>query len=83
MPLMLANAKASLANEPGCRQFDVCVSAQDAASLLLFEVYDDAAAFQTHLESPHFLSFDDKSVGMVTQKTVRSFFLPALSAAGA
>jgi len=83
MPLMLANAAASLAHEPGCRQFDVCVSVQDANSVLLYEVYDSAAAFQTHLESLHFQSFDQNSAAMVTHKSVRSYLLPDTSAAGA
>ena len=83
MPLMLANAAASLAKESGCRQFDICVSVQDPNSVLLYEVYDSAAAFQTHLESPHFLRFNESSAAMVTNKNVRSFLLLDALDAGA
>lgn len=75
MPLMLANAAASLADEPGCRQFDVCVSSDDGDSLLLYEVYDNAGAFQAHLGSPHFRTFDQKSASMLLQKRVRTYQL--------
>lgn len=75
MPLMLANAAASLADEPGCRLFDVCVSADDGDSLLLYEVYDNVGAFRAHLDSPHFRIFDKRSAAMVIQKKVRTFQL--------
>jgi (4S)-4-hydroxy-5-phosphonooxypentane-2,3-dione isomerase len=78
MPLMLANAAASLADEPGCRQFDVCVSPQDADSVLLYEIYDSAAAFEAHLQTPHFLSFDQSTASMVVHKAVRRFVLQDL-----
>ncbi len=53
-----ANANASLAGEPGCRLFDVCRDPNDASHFLLYEVYDDEAAFTAHLESAHFKAFD-------------------------
>ncbi|MGH7057986.1 MAG: putative quinol monooxygenase, partial [Acetobacteraceae bacterium] len=52
------NAAASLAHEPGCRRFDVLTDASDAGEeVVLYEVYDDAAAFDAHLASPHFSAF--------------------------
>lgn len=46
MALIRENAEASLRDEPGCRQFDVCVDETDPASVFLYEVYDDEAAFE-------------------------------------
>lgn len=52
------NAGLSVANEPGCRQFDVCVDPARDDRIYLYEVYDDEAAFQAHLASEHFHEFD-------------------------
>ncbi len=54
------NARASRETEPGCRQFDVCVAPEDPAKIVLYEVYDDRAAFEAHLKTPHFLACKPK-----------------------
>jgi quinol monooxygenase YgiN len=47
------DAERSLADEPGCRQFDI-VRPEAAPNVVLFyEVYDSRAAFDAHLETPH------------------------------
>ena len=53
---MLENAAASRTSEPGCRQFDVCESA-DRNQVFLYEIYDDEAAFKAHLATDHYLKF--------------------------
>ncbi len=73
LPLMHANARASLAEEPGCQQFDVCIDDQAPTSVFLYEIYDDADAFQTHLKSEHFLKFDAETTGMIASKEVATF----------
>lgn len=40
--------------EPGCRRYLVTRSATDPSVYLLFEEYDDEAAFRAHRESEHF-----------------------------
>ena len=57
MPLMLSNAKASLNDEPGCLQFDVLVPEDKTDTVFLYEVYQDAEAFEQHLQTAHFLTF--------------------------
>ncbi|MBK6004818.1 antibiotic biosynthesis monooxygenase [Ramlibacter ginsenosidimutans] len=64
------NARASR-REPGCRQFDVCRDAADPSLFYLYELYDDEAAIQAHLQSPHFLSMDSATRDWVATKTVR------------
>ena len=56
--LVLAHddARHSVADEAGCRQFDV-VSFPDSTHVLFYEVYDDRAAFDRHLETPHLARF--------------------------
>ena len=70
MPLMRANAAASLREEPGCRQFDVCLDEDAASRVWLYEVYDDAAAFQAHLKTAHFKEFDESTTEMISDKRV-------------
>ena len=71
MPLMLENARLSRETEPGCRQFDVCVDPKDKASVFLYEIYDDRAAFDAHLATMHFKRFDAAVGDMVAAKAVR------------
>jgi quinol monooxygenase YgiN len=51
------NARASVAEEKGCRQFDVLQDADNSNRIMLYEVYDDAAAFQDHLGRSHTQAF--------------------------
>jgi quinol monooxygenase YgiN len=70
---MVANALASREREPGCRQFDVCTAPDDRATVFLYEVYDDRAAFDAHLATPHFKAFDATVGPWVERKTVRTY----------
>jgi quinol monooxygenase YgiN len=72
LPLMTANARTSLQEEPGCGQFDICLG-EDPDTVFLYEIYDDRAAFEAHLESAHFKSFDAAVAGMIAAKDVRLF----------
>ncbi len=64
------NARASRETEPGCRQFDVCRDPADAALFFLYELYDDEAAVQAHLQSAHFTQFARETADWVDRKTV-------------
>jgi quinol monooxygenase YgiN len=76
LPLMRANAAASLREEPGCLRFDVLLpEGGDGEEVFLYEVYTDAAAFEAHLASPHFLAFDQAVRRMVLGKAVRRYAL--------
>lgn len=74
------NARASVRDEPGCRQFDVVVPDGEPDSIFLYEIYNDAAAFAAHMKTPHFASFDRDSAPCVAGKKVT---LGALVFAGA
>ena len=73
LPLMLDNARASLRKEPGCRQFDVCTDPDAPDTVFLYELYDDRAAFDAHLASPHFRAFDTAVAGMIADKRIVTF----------
>lgn len=71
LPLIVANAQASLRDEPGCQRFDVLVPEGSTNQVLLYEIYDDEQAFQAHCRSPHFRAFDAASRDMCEAKTVQ------------
>lgn len=72
---IMTNAKASVDDEPGCRQFDVAQAPEDEASFFLYEIYDDEAAFKAHTETTHFKSFDALSAPWVKDKKVLTYGL--------
>jgi quinol monooxygenase YgiN len=47
----------SVASEPGCRQFDTLLHEETPDAVILFEVYDDKAAVEAHLRTPHYALF--------------------------
>jgi (4S)-4-hydroxy-5-phosphonooxypentane-2,3-dione isomerase len=69
--LMLANARSSLRDEPGCRRFDVLHSAEEPARVVLYEIYEDDAAFDHHLTTPHFKSFAAATDALIETRQVR------------
>lgn len=72
LPLMQENATASKTTEPGCHQFDVVQSEADENLILLYETYTDRAAFEAHMQTPHFAKMDAESAEMVARKVVHT-----------
>lgn len=73
--LMDENARTSCRDEPGCRRFDVLTSAKDGDHILLYEIYDDRAAFEAHVKTPHFAIFNRESAPLVADKVVKEYTL--------
>jgi len=69
------NALASVKDEPGCRRFDVLANRKQADHVLLYEIYDNRAAFDAHLKTPHFAVFNTASAALVADKTVQEYDL--------
>ncbi|GMG84607.1 putative quinol monooxygenase [Paralimibaculum aggregatum] len=72
---MRRQAADSLRLEPGCRRFEICLDPPRPERVFLYEIYDDRAAFESHLASPHFRDFDRAVAPMVTEKTVEIWAL--------
>ncbi len=70
LPLMTKNARTSKELEEGCRYFDIC---RDQNTVFLYEVYDSRAAFDLHLSSDHFATFDAAVSDIITSKQVKTF----------
>lgn len=64
------NARTSVRDEPGCRRFDVVEPRGEPDRILLYEIYDDEAAFEAHRHTTHYAHFDAASAPLVTQKRV-------------
>ena len=69
------NASQSVAVEPGCLRFDVLTPVEAGASpqVFLYEIYRDRAAFDFHLASDHYRSFDLNTRDLVSKKTVWAY----------
>lgn len=48
------DAQGSVRDEPGCFRFDILRDGEKSTRFYLYEVYRDEAAFEAHLETPHF-----------------------------
>lgn len=73
MDAILYNARHSLADEPGCQQFDVCTDPEVPNTVFLYELYDDLAAFEAHQTMPHYKATGPKVADLVANKTLRTF----------
>lgn len=70
LELAKTDAGQSVAKEPGCHQFDVTVD-RSTSRVLLYEVYDDQAAFDAHLGTPHLAAFRAGIESLVVSRNVR------------
>ncbi len=50
-------ARIVLEREPGCHRYDICTDPVEGSSFLLYQIYDDEAAYLTHRELPHYAEF--------------------------
>jgi len=67
MKKALENATAAR-KEPGCRQFDVLVDPGDRTNVMLYEVYNDEAAFEAHQQTPHFKKYLADAVPLLASR---------------
>jgi quinol monooxygenase YgiN len=67
------NGKAARETEPGCKQFDILRDPEDPTKLLLYEVYADEAAFETHQKTPHFQHYLNHALQYLESRE-RQFF---------
>ena len=65
LPLLMAHKARCLKDEPGTLQFEILTPHDDETKVLLYEVYQDATAFDTHRNGPSMARFRDESAGMI------------------
>ena len=56
--------------ESGCVQFDVLIPQRDENKVLLFECYEDAAAFEVHGKSPILAETREKYKDMIVDRKI-------------
>ena len=64
------NASTSAQTEPGCQRFDVLEPEEKPDSIFLYEIYDDKAAFEAHLQSAHYAAFNSESAPLIAERSV-------------
>jgi autoinducer 2-degrading protein len=67
MKQVLENA-AEARKEPGCRHFDVLVDPEDPTHVMLYEIYDDEAAFGAHQATGHFKRYLAEAVPLLESR---------------
>jgi len=71
---VLALHHAATVAEPGCRAFVVNRSQDDGDRFVLYEQYDDEAAFRAHRESPHFKRYiEGRVVPLLAERSWERF----------
>jgi (4S)-4-hydroxy-5-phosphonooxypentane-2,3-dione isomerase len=73
------NGKAAV-TEPGCRRFDILNLNSDPNHFLLYEVYDNEAAFQAHRATDHFKKYAATTGAMVAKRDARQMSVTATNA---
>lgn len=69
-------ARDSLDREPDCHRFDIANDAADPRKIFLYEIYSDEKAFDGHLASAHFKSFNADTQDWVESKSVQRWAGP-------
>jgi quinol monooxygenase YgiN len=71
---VLARHRAATVAEPACRAFFVNRSQDDGERFVLYEQYDDEAAFQAHRGSPHFKRYiEGRVVPLLAERSWERF----------
>ena len=71
--LIETNARASVANEPGCLQFDVLQKADAPNQFVLYEVYASEDAFKAHMPLAHTQTFLSQAKVLITRQSAGRF----------
>jgi len=69
LALLLAHRDRCLQDEPGTLRFDVLRPRDEVNKVMLYEVYEDDAAFQVHWNGPSVARMRAETTGMVAKLT--------------
>ncbi|MGY4494408.1 putative quinol monooxygenase [Pseudomonas sp. TE3610] len=74
LPVAAADARDSLASEPGCIAFNILLPETGGDYVFFHEIYRDRAAFDLHLTQPHFYTFERDAEHLMVGKPEIHFF---------
>lgn len=57
-----------LANEPGCQRFDISSEVDNEYLVRLYEVYDDDAAVDHHMQTPYMIAYREETAPMISER---------------
>ncbi|WP_303856310.1 putative quinol monooxygenase [Salinicola salarius] len=72
------DASESLTNEEGCLAFDVLTPEGSEDIVVLHEVYRDRAAFEHHMQMPHYPPFKEGTAPLLDGEPSVRFFYTAI-----
>jgi len=75
MVAMKQQAANSLKLEADCHQFNIAMAEKADSQILLYEMYSDRAAFEAHLASDHFASFNETVSDWIIDKSVQGWYI--------
>ena len=67
LPLLMAHRARCIKDEPGTLQFEVLAPNDDTSKILLYELYRDAAAFETHWKGPSTARVREEAGSMIVK----------------
>jgi (4S)-4-hydroxy-5-phosphonooxypentane-2,3-dione isomerase len=70
VPLLMAHKERCLNDEPGTLRFEAMVPRDDDTKVLIYEVYLDDAAFDTHRNERSIAQFRNETAGMIEKISV-------------
>jgi (4S)-4-hydroxy-5-phosphonooxypentane-2,3-dione isomerase len=73
---------AAAVKEPGCRQLSIAVSQKDPNHVLLFEAWDNAAAFDAFLVTDLFKKYQATIGNMIAKRDIRTYSSVAMNFKG-
>lgn len=56
------------AQEPGCQRFEISVEEDNQNVVRLYEVYDDEAAVQHHMQTPYMVAYREETTPMIAER---------------
>jgi len=67
LPLLMAHRARCLKDEPGTLQFEVLMPYDDNTKVMVYEVYQDEAAFDAHSTGPSMARLRQEAAGMMVK----------------
>lgn len=56
------------ANEPACQRFEISVEEENPNVVRLYEVYDDQAAVEHHMQTPYMIAYREETAPMIADR---------------
>ena len=55
-------------NEPACQRFEISVEEDNPDLVRLYEVYDDDAAVEHHMQTPYMIAYREETAPMIANR---------------